>query len=53
MVHSATGRIAPTADIASAARAHGALLVGDATQAAGWLPVRATDFDALLGAAYK
>jgi selenocysteine lyase/cysteine desulfurase len=53
LVHSATGRIAPTADIASAARAHGALLVGDATQAAGWLPVRATDFDALLGAAYK
>jgi len=53
LVHSATGQIAPTADITAAARTHGARLVVDATQATGWLPVRATDYDALLGATYK
>ncbi|MFD6948652.1 aminotransferase V [Nocardiopsis sp. TSRI0078] len=52
-VQSATGRLAPTEDIVAAARAHGALVVADATQAAGWMPLRATDFDALIASAYK
>lgn len=52
-VQSADGRLAPTSDIIAAARAHGALVVADATQAAGWTPLRATDFDALIASAYK
>ncbi|NYH55346.1 selenocysteine lyase/cysteine desulfurase [Nocardiopsis arvandica] len=53
LVHSAHGQLAPTQDIVAAARAHGALVVADATQAAGWTPLRATDFDALIASAYK
>ncbi|ASU58511.1 aminotransferase class V-fold PLP-dependent enzyme [Nocardiopsis dassonvillei] len=52
-VHSANGRLAPTGDIVAAARAHGALVVADATQAAGWTPLDATVFDALIASAYK
>ncbi|MBB6120023.1 aminotransferase class V-fold PLP-dependent enzyme [Nocardiopsis algeriensis] len=52
-VQSATGELAPTADIVTAARTHGALVIADATQAAGWLPLQATDFDALVASAYK
>ncbi|MEU7899922.1 aminotransferase class V-fold PLP-dependent enzyme [Nonomuraea sp. NPDC049152] len=53
LVQSATGEVAPIDDIVAAARAHGALLVADATQAAGWLPVDATRFDVLAVSAYK
>jgi selenocysteine lyase/cysteine desulfurase len=53
VVQSATGEIAPVEDIVSAARAHGALVVADGTQAAGWLPLNATRFDVLACAAYK
>jgi selenocysteine lyase/cysteine desulfurase len=41
-VQSASGRLAPTGDIVAAARAHGALVVADATV-----------FDALIASAYK
>jgi selenocysteine lyase/cysteine desulfurase len=53
LVQSATGEVAPIDDTVAAARAHGALLVADATQAAGWLPVDATRFDVLAVSAYK
>jgi len=53
VVQSATGHIAPLDDIVTAAREHDALLVGDASQACGWLPVDATRFDILVCAAYK
>jgi len=53
IVQSATGYIAPLDDIVTAAREHGALLVADASQACGWLPVDATRFDVLVCAAYK
>ncbi len=53
VVQSSTGEIAPVDDIVEAARANGALVVADATQAAGWLPVDATRFDVLVCAGYK
>ena len=53
LVQSATGEIAPVDDILAAARGHGALVCVDATQACGWLAVRAADFDVLVCAAYK
>ena len=53
VVQSATGQVAPVDDIVTAARDHDALLVADATQACGWLPVDATRFDMLACAAYK
>ncbi|MBO2451799.1 aminotransferase class V-fold PLP-dependent enzyme [Actinomadura barringtoniae] len=53
LVQSATGEVAPIDDIVAAARAHNALLVADATQAAGWLPVNATLFDVVVVSAYK
>jgi selenocysteine lyase/cysteine desulfurase len=53
VVQSATGQIAPVEDILQAARANDALVVADATQAAGWLPLDATRFDVLACAAYK
>ena len=53
LVQSATGEIAPVDDILAAARDHGTLVCVDATQACGWLPVRAASFDALVCAAYK
>jgi selenocysteine lyase/cysteine desulfurase len=52
-VQSATGEVAPVREIAQAARDHGALVVVDATQAAGWLPLDAADADVLVCAAYK
>jgi selenocysteine lyase/cysteine desulfurase len=39
--------------LSAAAEAHGALLLLDATQACGWLPLRATDADFVVGAGYK
>jgi selenocysteine lyase/cysteine desulfurase len=53
VVQSATGEIAAVDEIAAAAREHGALVVGDASQAAGWLPLSAEPFDVLVCAAYK
>lgn len=53
LVQSATGEVAPIDDVVEAARAHGALLVADATQAVGWLPVDASRFDVLVVSAYK
>jgi selenocysteine lyase/cysteine desulfurase len=52
-VQSASGAIAALPDVAAAARDHGALTVVDATQACGWLPLAAGDFDALVCGAYK
>ncbi|GAB2852411.1 aminotransferase class V-fold PLP-dependent enzyme [Actinoallomurus bryophytorum] len=53
VVQSATGEIAAVDDILKAARANDALVVADASQAAGWLPVDATRFDVLACAGYK
>ncbi len=53
LVQSADGRIADTGNVLRAARDAGALTLADATQACGWLPVRAPDFDILVAAAYK
>lgn len=53
IVQSATGEVADAPAIAAAARRHGALTLCDATQAAGWMPVDATAFDALVCHAYK
>ncbi|WP_431869836.1 aminotransferase class V-fold PLP-dependent enzyme [Nocardiopsis eucommiae] len=52
-VQSANGALAPTDDILTAARTHHTLVLADATQAAGWLPLDATRFDALVCSAYK
>ena len=53
LVQSATGQIADLDAIVSAARAHDALVVIDATQACGWLPVTVTGVDAVVCAGYK
>ncbi|GAA2159666.1 aminotransferase class V-fold PLP-dependent enzyme [Actinomadura napierensis] len=53
LVQSATGEVAAADEVVAAARAHGALVVADATQAVGWLPVDATSFDVLAVSAYK
>ncbi|MBB6170170.1 selenocysteine lyase/cysteine desulfurase [Nocardiopsis mwathae] len=53
LVQSATGEVSPVKDVLSAAARHGALTVTDATQAAGWLPMDATRFDAVVCSAYK
>jgi selenocysteine lyase/cysteine desulfurase len=53
LVQSATGEIADVAAISAAARAYGALVVIDATQGVGWLPVDSTQADVLIGSAYK
>ena len=45
LVQSATGEVAPAGEIAAAARHHGALVAVDATQACGWLPFDASQFD--------
>jgi selenocysteine lyase/cysteine desulfurase len=53
IVQSATGEVAAVDDIVAAARRHGALVVCDASQAAGWLPIDAAKFDVLVCAGYK
>ena len=53
VVQSATGEVADLESIRAAAAATGTLTVADATQAVGWLPVRATDFDVMATGAYK
>lgn len=53
LVQSADGRVADAPAIREAARAVGAATFCDLTQAAGWLPVRAGDFDVTACSAYK
>ena len=53
VVQSATGEVLPYDEVVAAARDVGALVVVDATQAVGWLPVDASQVDALACAAYK
>jgi selenocysteine lyase/cysteine desulfurase len=53
LVQSATGEVARYADIVAAARAVGALVVVDATQAVGWLPFDGALADVVVNGAYK
>jgi selenocysteine lyase/cysteine desulfurase len=53
LVQSATGERADAPAIRAAAAAVGAFTLCDTTQAAGWLPVNAGDFDATICHAYK
>jgi selenocysteine lyase/cysteine desulfurase len=53
LVQSGTGEIADAPAIRAAAAAVGAFTLCDTTQATGWLPVRAGDFDATICHAYK
>ncbi len=52
-VQSADGTVARYGDVVAAARAHGALVVVDATQACGWLPFDGAVADAVVVHAYK
>jgi selenocysteine lyase/cysteine desulfurase len=53
LVQSSDGTVAAYDQVIAAARAHGALVVVDATQACGWLPFDASRADAVVVAAYK
>ncbi|MEU8265455.1 aminotransferase class V-fold PLP-dependent enzyme [Micromonospora sp. NPDC048999] len=53
LVQSSDGSVAPYEEIVAAARAHGALVAVDATQACGWLPFAAGAADAVVVSAYK
>ena len=53
LVQSADGYVAPYRQVVSAARAYGALVVVDATQACGWLPFDAALADVVVVGAYK
>ncbi|WP_344594150.1 aminotransferase class V-fold PLP-dependent enzyme [Actinomadura vinacea] len=52
-VQSADGRVAAMDELIGAARAHGARVLLDATQAVGWLPVPADRVDLLVCGGYK
>ncbi|MCP3821314.1 aminotransferase class V-fold PLP-dependent enzyme [Streptomyces sp. A3M-1-3] len=52
-VQSADGRIADLPAIRAAATAHGARTLVDASQAAGWLPLNAGDYDYTVTGGYK
>jgi len=52
-VQSANGAVADLDAIVAAARAHDALVVVDATQAVGWLPLEGSRLDAVAGHGYK
>lgn len=52
-VQSSDGRIAPLEDLLAARDAHGARLLVDVTQSAGWLPVPADRIDYTVCSAYK
>jgi selenocysteine lyase/cysteine desulfurase len=52
-VQSSSGEVADLDAIVAAARAYDALVVVDATQAASWLPIDASQVDALACAGYK
>ncbi len=53
LVQSADGRVADSPGVVAAARAAGATTFCDLTQAVGWLPVRAGDYDLTVCSAYK
>ena len=53
LVRSNDGRLADLEGITAAATAAGVLILVDATQAAGWLPIRAGEIDVLVAGAYK
>ncbi len=53
LVQSATGSIADARAIRAAASRHGALTLCDTTQAVGWLPVSADDYDITVTHTYK
>lgn len=53
VVQSASGEVADLTAIKSAAEASGTITVADATQAVGWLPLHAADFDIMVAGAYK
>jgi selenocysteine lyase/cysteine desulfurase len=53
LVQSADGRVADGEAIRAAATLHGALTLVDATQAAGWLPFEAADYDITVTGTYK
>ncbi len=53
LVQSADGRVIDGKAIASAARDSGAMTMVDATQATGWLPFDAGDYDVTVTGAYK
>lgn len=53
LVQSADGRVSDAAAVVAAARDAGATTFCDLTQAVGWLPVRAGDFDLTVCSAYK
>jgi selenocysteine lyase/cysteine desulfurase len=53
LVQSSTGEVADLSAITEAARRVGALVIMDATQALGWMPVDANAVDALVASAYK
>jgi selenocysteine lyase/cysteine desulfurase len=52
-VQMSTGEVADLAGIVAAAATTGAVTICDATQAAGWLPLAAERFDAVVCSAYK
>jgi selenocysteine lyase/cysteine desulfurase len=52
-VQMASGEVADLEAVTTAAAAHGALTVVDATQALGWLPLDAGRFDVVVAHAYK
>lgn len=52
-VQMSTGELADLPAITTAACGAGALTICDATQAAGWLPLDATGFDAVIASTYK
>ena len=52
-VQSSTGELADLAAVGEAARAHDALVLVDATQACGWLPLDAADGDFVVVHTYK
>ncbi|MGR0219456.1 aminotransferase class V-fold PLP-dependent enzyme [Agromyces sp. ZXT2-6] len=53
LVQSATGEIADAASVIAAARAAGALVLIDTTQATGWMPTDRLDADIIVCHAYK
>ncbi|GGM78320.1 aminotransferase class V-fold PLP-dependent enzyme [Dactylosporangium sucinum] len=53
LVQSATGAVADYAGVVAAARAHGALVIVDATQACGWLPFDGMLADVVVTGGYK
>lgn len=53
LVQSACGRLVDAAAVTEAAARHEAVTFCDLTQAAGWMPVRAAEFDLTVCSAYK